>query len=127
MHTHTHTHTHTHKHKHTHTHTHTVLLEGTSDQAQANDFLWLGTKQCTCHTHHTSNRHTHAHISHLEIVCVQNRRACLCVYVCVSVSSVSTERSLQTRPWFVLGTASWVTTPPEREREHNENRKPILR
>lgn len=47
--------------------------------------------------------------------------------VCESFSSASTGRSLPTRPWFVLGTSSWVTTPPQREKEHNENRKPILR
>lgn len=42
---------------------------------------------------------------------------------CVPVSSASTEQSLLTRPWFVLGTASWVTTPPEREREKENTMK----
>lgn len=82
-------------------------------------------------THQTSNRRTltqtltHTHLTSGYCVCKKKRRAR--VRLCVSVSSASTERSLPTRPRFVLGKASWVTTPPEREREHNENRKPILR
>lgn len=59
---------------HKHTRTHTV------DQAQANYFLWLGNKQCTCHTHHTSNKCTHTH-THLDSVCVQGE-ACMCFFQC---------------------------------------------
>lgn len=76
----------------------------------------------TIHATHFS----HAHTRSLTSGCCVYRMT-LRVCGCVPVSSASTEQSLLTRPWFVLGTASWVTTPPEREREHNENRKPILR
>lgn len=79
---------------------------------------------------HTFHQHTHAHTRSLTSGCCVYKMT-LRVCGCVPVSSASTEQSLLTRPWFVLGTASWVTTPPEREsereREHNENRKPILR
>lgn len=81
--------------------TSTLLLIGTSDQT--NNFLWIGNKFCTCRTHIL---HTQFNIWTL---CVQN--------VCVCFQS-STEQSLSTRPWFVLGTASWVATPPEREKEN---------
>lgn len=98
-----------------HKHTHRV------DQAQANCFLWLGNKQCTCHTHHTSNKCTHTH-THLDSVCVCGVK-CARVFFPVQAQS---DLSRPTGAWFVLGMACWVTTPPDR-REHNENRKPILR
>ena len=87
-----------------HAHTHRVLLEGTSDQAQANDFLWLGNEQLympytshikQTHTHtHTHSTHTHTHLTSGYCVCA--KRACMCssVCVCMSASSASTERSL---------------------------------
>lgn len=88
-------------------------------------FYSLTISTVTCHTHHPSDRckHIHTHLTSGYCVCKMN------VHVCrhVSVSNASTQRSLPTRPWRVLGTSSRVATPPERERAHNENRKLILR
>lgn len=94
--------------------TYSVLLKGKSDQAPANEFLLLGNEHRTCNTLFTST-HTHTH-SLTSGCCVYKMTLRVCG--CVPVSSASTEQSLLTRPWFVLGTASWVTTPPEREKEN---------
>lgn len=70
--------------------THRVLLKRTSNQRQANDFLWLGNKLSTCHTHRTSNTHNF----NIWILCVQNRPACVCVWVCVRLFPLQAQSGL---------------------------------
>lgn len=70
-------------------HTRTVRLASTSDQAQANDFLWLGNKQRTCHTHHTSNGHTHRHTFNIWILCVCKLGMHVCLFPVRAQSDLS--------------------------------------
>lgn len=99
----------------THKHTHTELI-----RPRQTAFYGLATNSVhAIHITHQTSARTHTLI---WIVCVcRVKRAC--VFFPVQAQS---DLSQPTGAWFVLGTACWVTTPPDRW-EHNENRKPILR
>lgn len=101
-----------------------VLLKGTSNQRQANDFLRLGNKLCTCHTRHTSNTHTNNF--NIWIFCVQNRRACVGVRARLFPLQAQSDLSSLDLGLFLARPPGLRHLQRERKRQHNENRKPFL-